>query len=345
EAFVAPLTGATPRTSRLVPFYGQAESGRTFTVFVQDAWRPASRLTLTPGLRLTNYDLAGETWFDPRVSVTYQLTPTLQLLGNWSLDHQAASRVQREDLVHGDSGFWVLADGVTVPVTRANRLSGGASYQVPGVVFDIEGYYRTLDDVPMFAPRLYPGRAPAPGQALFHAGTGKALGIEASVLARNRINTLVASYAGGRIEYTFPTLEAATFRASHDRQHEFKVADIVRFGGRFAVAAAWTLASGRPYTPAQSVDTVWFPEGASVYSVVFGEKNSATLPAYHRLDLSGQGEFRLGRVTSTLGMGVFNLYDRQNSAYYDNQVVGKDLRVYDVLMMGRAYNFYVRVAF
>lgn len=345
EVANAPASGSTPAGSRLAPLYSQAASGRLSTVFVQDAWRPAGRLTVTPGLRVTTYDLAEETWADPRVTASYQVTPEFRFKGGWGLDHQAVGRVVREDPARGDGAFWTVADGARVPVARANKLSLGGAYEIPGLAFEIEAFYRSLDDLSVFAPRLLPGAAPQASAALFHVGSAEARGLEASLLSRTRVNSLIVSYAGGRAEHTFPTLETSAFVADHDRTHQFKIADTVTFARRWSVGGSWILANGRPYTPASAVEPVWFPSGAAGYRVVFGAKNSARLPEYHRLDLSTQVDFRLGRARTTLGAAVFNAYDRKNTARYHYETAGDSVTAYDVLMMGRAYNVFLRVAF
>jgi hypothetical protein len=79
--------------------------------------------------------------------------------------------------------------------------------------------------------------------------------------------------------------------------------------------------------------------------VTFGEKNGSSLPAYHRLDLSAQYDFALGRVLTSLGTTVFNVYDRDNVWYKDYEYATDSLTSNDVLFMGRAVNVYLRVGF
>jgi hypothetical protein len=337
-------TGVALR-SRLAPLYVTAGSGRLVTVYAQDAWRPFARLVVTPGVRLTNYDLSGETFFEPRVGVSYQLTRSMRLTGGWSLDHQAIDRITREDRLHGDGQFWALSDGTAIPVARSRQYAAGASVEVAGLLFQLDGYYRDLEDVSYFAPRLFPGTAPAPGATLMHVGTGTAGGFDLLLQKKSANNTLWTSYSLGRVEYTCPTLEAVTFPASHNQKHELKVVDTLRFLRRWSVSGAWVLGSGRPYTEAQQSGQVWFPSGASIYDVSFGEKNGSALPAYHRLDVSAQREFALGRVLTSLGVTVFNVYDRDNVWYVDYEYATDSVRANDVLFMGRAVNAYFRMAF
>lgn len=331
--------------SRLEPLVTETAARQVVVGYLQDAWRPSSRILLAPGLRVARYDGTGETFLEPRAILSVQVTPQFRLKGGWSIDHQVVQKVTHEDRWYGDSGYWTLADGDRVPVARAQQVSAGASIEGPGLLFNVEGYYKALDDLVVFAPRLFPGVAPATGATTFHRGTGTARGLEATLQHSADGNTVWASYTMGRVEYEYPTLESGVFAASHDQLHEFKITDTFDLIGGWSVSGAWVVGSGRPYTSAQGVETVWFPTGESVYNVTFGSRNAARLPAYHRLDLSTQRDFTFGRLRSSLGVTVFNVYDRKNVAYYEYDTTGETLTGNEVLLMGRALNVRLRIGF
>ena len=124
-------TNADPRGAQvLVPLLQRTTTGKTVTLFAQDTWRPVGRLVVAPGVRLTHYDLAGRTYVDPRVSASYPVAPRVDVHATWSIDHQIASNITREDREHGDGDFWVLADGSAVPVARTR--AGGRRPQRRG---------------------------------------------------------------------------------------------------------------------------------------------------------------------------------------------------------------------
>ena len=112
-----------------------------------------------------------------------------------------------------------------------------------------------------------------------------------------------------------------------------------------SVGGAWVIAQGRPLTPLQDVQQIWFPSGDLAYQAVFGARNSARLPAYHRLDLSSQIVHRFGAVSSTLGLTVFNVYDRDNILFYDYETVGSAASASPVFMMHRAVNVFFKFGF
>jgi len=331
--------------SALAPLVDRKDAAKLVTVFVQDSWRPMSRLTLAPGARVTHADLAGSTYVDPRVTATYSLGSKVQFKAGWSIDHQAVNRIVREDREHGDGEVWTLSNGTEIPVARAQQTAAGLGVATAGLRFDAQFYYRALDDLTIFAPRLLPGVAAADDPALFHSGSGSARGLELAVQQKARANSFWTSYRLGRVELDYPTLEAGTFPASYDQLHELKVADTVRAFRGWSLGGSWVVASGRPQTPATGVEPVWFPSGDSIYHVTFGSKNSTRLPAYHRLDLSSQVAFRAHAVSTTVGATVFNVYNKRNILFRDYETLGSTLMVTDVPLMRRALNVWMSVGF
>jgi outer membrane receptor protein involved in Fe transport len=338
-------TSATATTSTLADLLRQSETGRVTTAFVQDSWRPLSHLVVAPGVRVVRYDVTGETYFEPRVSATYQIRPDVRLTGGWSIDHQIVNRIVREDRVHGDGGFWALADGNAIPVAKAQQAVAGLNVSRNGVTFDLSGFYKRFDHLTLFAPRLYTGMAPEPGADLFYEGTGTAAGIEAILQHRVARNALSFGYTLSRVDNTYPALEDETFPASIDQLNELKMTEAFQITAGWWVSGAFVVGSGRPYTAASGIETVWFPTGAVLSQIKFGDKNALRLPPYHRLDLSTARDFPVGRIVLSLGGTIFNVYDQKSAIAVDYDSIAGTLAAHDVTQMGRAFNAFLRVRF
>jgi hypothetical protein len=219
--------------------------------------------------------------------------------------------------------------------------------ELPAVLFSVQAYYKSLDDLTLFAatPVLSPGIKIDAADVLLHTGSGRALGFETVVQHTTDRNTLWTSLTAGRTEYTYPTLQSAAFPASFDRPVEFKVSDTLRLRQVWSLSGVWVAAGGRPATPPLGTEALWFPSGESLYRVAFSDRNSSRLPAYHRLDVSGRRDFSLGALKATLGATVFNVYGRQNIAYTEYQVANAAVVSNDILLMRRAVNVFARIAF
>jgi hypothetical protein len=331
-------------SSSLVDLLRRATTGRVAAFYVRDSWRPIARLTVSPGIRIVEDGPANATLVEPRVSASYQIVPLFRVRGAWSIDHQTLSRITREDALHGDGGFWALADGTDIPISRAQQAVAGFTIERQDVLFDVSGFYRSIDGLTLFAPRLDTGMTPGSESRLFE-GSGTAKGLTALVQHQANRNTIWASVTVSEVLNTFPGLEADSFPASTDQRGEFKIADAVEVMSRWSVSAAWVVGSGRPYTAASKVESVWFPDGTAASQVIFGSKNSSRLPAYHRLDLATQRDFVFGRSTVSVGGAVFNVYDHRNLFAIEYDTASRALTSNDLTEMGRAVNAFVRFGF
>jgi hypothetical protein len=329
----------------LVGLLDQAGTGRTITGYLQDTWIPSARLVVRPGVRVTRYDVTSQAFVEPRLSLNYQLTSRLQLKGGYGTYHQVANRIQQEDLSQGDREFWVLADGTNVPIARSWQVAAGGSYETEDFLIDVEVYHKRLDDLTMFAPRLVGGQPPQQGASYLYHGSSTSRGVEMLFQKKFGVQTGWLSYTLSKVQQDFPSLEADGFPASHDQRHEVKITDSVKLGA-WTIGASWIFGSGRPYTPATGIESVEIADtGITVNRLTYGPKNSATLPLYHRLDASTQGDFSLWGARSTIGVTVFNVYDRQNVWYRTYQTFGGSGTVNDVTFMGRAFNLFYRIGF
>jgi ferric enterobactin receptor len=324
-------------------FLFRKESGRTMTGFVQDSWRPFTALAISPGVRVSRYNLTGTTYLEPRLAVSYQFSSAFKVKAGGSIDHQQADRITREDRMLGDRDFWYLADDKNVLVPTARQAVAGFSVAVPGLLWDVEAYYRKLEDLTIFAPRLAPGLPPDSTTTLFHHGSGVAQGIDMILQKEWPIATFWSAYSLSRIEYTYPTLESGTFPGSQDQHHEVKVAGTLRLRAPWTVSGAWVLATGRPFSVAAGIENLWFPSGLALKQVAFGTTNAAHQVAFHRLDVESKYELRLGRLKATAGVTALNVYGRKNAWYQMVELTNSTVN--DFTQMGRAFNAFLRVGF
>ena len=330
--------------SDLSPLLNDTAKGGLLSGYVQDQAR-CGRLTVTPGLRVSRFDVTSESYVEPRLSFGLQLTSPLRLKGGWGRYTQVVNRIEREDFSNGNQEFWTLSNRTTVPAARATHYVVGLAYERRALLVDVELFYKSLEDLTTFAPRLRPGEDAGNAGQRFYQGTGKARGLELLVQKKAGRHTGWLAYTLSKTEETYPTLEALTYPSSQDQRHELKLVDAARFG-HWTASGTWIFATGKPYTAAASVSTVTLGDGARTFGFVeFGAKNGARLPAYHRLDLAVSYEREVGPARANLGVTVFNVYDRQNVWYKEFQAFDSQLVENDVHLMGRAINAFVGLRF
>jgi ferric enterobactin receptor len=330
-------------SSALFSLYNEDDSGQVISVYAQDAWRPAAKLVVSPGIRATHYDLVDGTLFEPRVHGTYQLRRRVQLKGGWSIEHQVINQITREDFLHGDETFWALANGSAIPVPRSKQFVVGATVEGEGLILSVEGFYKALDDLTILAPRLALGQKPSAAKNFLYQGSERARGVEFLLQQDRDENSFLASYTLSETNDTYPTLEALTFPASQDQTHEIKVADTVRINEKWSATGALVVSSGRPFTPAWGFEPMWFPTGISLSHVVLGPKNSDRLPLYHRIDISMQRDFVVQGFRGTVGVAVLNVDNMKNVSFRNLEPIGSGLAVHDIMLMARVVNVFLRL--
>lgn len=341
----AVLSAAGVYTPRSLSLLSRTQTGRTLSGFAQDTWTPIAGLSIAPGVRITRYDVTGETFFEPRVSASVELLPGLQVKAGYGHGNQAAGSVLQEDRWQGNRTFWTLADGADVLVAQSRRATASASYRNRFVLVDLSLYRSTFDNLTWFAPRLTPGDVPLSASGYFYTGAGTARGAEVLFQHRSPKQTGSISYTLSQSEQLFPGLESLSFFGPDDERHRLKVVESVNVYRGLNVAATFWYGSGRPYTPGLAIDSVLLASGLTVDRMLFGSTNTGRLPRYQRLDLAAQESFTLFGIRSTIGATAYNVLDRANVGYYTYQTFGGLATRAPVAYLPRAFNAFLKVGF
>ena len=136
-----------------------------------------------------------------------------------------SARVQK---LRGPRNFWTLADGVTIPVSKAEHFVLGASHIFDDLNLNVELFHKEYDGLSEFTERNSAIRnEEGTGLTLileqeFNKGSGSASGIE--LFLQKNIGSLTGwiGYTFSEVLYDFPTISDKTFFANHDSTHEFK---------------------------------------------------------------------------------------------------------------------------
>ncbi len=321
--------------------------------YLQDTWKPFSRLDLTAGVRAVYYDMTEETYIEPRFSFMLGLSDRIKFKGAYGQYNQFVARVVNENITEGARDFWLLADGEDVGVSGSTHYVLGASYETPTWLFDVEGYYKDLTGLTEFSLRFQrsggsfrrgAGGVGIEADELFFTGDGVAQGLEFLLQKKSGRHTGWISYTLSDIDHTFPDLNGGEpFPALHDQTHEVKIVNSLRLGARWNVAATWTFATGKPYTSPESQYFITLLDGSEQSFIHVGDKNSERLPTYHRLDAALHYKFDIGTSRVDVGLSVFNLYNRENVWYKEFDLTESPMVTTDVTFLGFTPNLSVRV--
>ena len=316
--------------------------GATSTVYIEDEI-VINALTVIPGLRVSKYSINDEVYTEPRLSIAYELNDTTQLRAAFGDYHQFALSVARQSIEEGPRNFWILADGVTVPVSKSSHFILGTTHYVGNYNFNIELFHKEYEGLSEFTQQTRPIRnEDGTGLTLileqeFHTGSGTASGVE--LFLQKNIGDLTGwiGYTFSEVIYDFPTVSDTTYFADQDATNEFKTVLMYRWGD-WDLASTFIYATGRPYTEVLGVVEDTFPP---TYEV--GAKNDLRYDDYHRLDLSFTYNFSRRGLDGQAGLSIFNLYDRKNQWYTEYEIIEGEILETEITYRGFTPSLFFKV--
>jgi len=283
-------------------------------LFASDRWTPWGETVLDAGVRVRYID-DGDRWLaEPRLGVAQTLAPALRLKVAGGIYHQYLQLVATEAIAAAD--FYVPIDGTT-PMARSWQVVAGLDWRWrPSTLFSIEGYYTGLENLVALDNTTPANAEVATADDIFYLnGSGYATGVE---LFARRSTGSVTGWIGYTLGWTrreFPELnDGRTFPPKYDRRHDLSVAGAYQ-RGKWHWGGAFVFATGQAYTPVAARYTIRDPSTGVTpddIQLIQGDRNSARLLPYNRLDVSVAREFKLFGARAEWTVEVFNIYSRRN---------------------------------
>jgi hypothetical protein len=292
--------------------------------YIQDKWKISDRWTVTPGLRLNGFSEGNYLRWAPRLSAEYRPSDRICLQGAYGRYHQFLTLFSNEAFTGFDA--WYTTDEGVPPSSGSQYILGLKTIPWEGYSLDIEGYYRTMEN--LFEPDPFlPDQAGVPYEETFRFGEGYATGVE--LLFKRNIGRLTgfAGYTFGITRRNFPGFnkpiegtKSRTYPPKYDRIHDIKVVLNYDFNARWSTSAVFNYATGQAYTkPLGRTAAFNFPTSSlSQQQLVVGKVNASRLPSYHRMDVSfsRKGTF-FGLGEAQWKLQLVNLYSRRNIWFYN----------------------------
>ncbi|MDE5420200.1 TonB-dependent receptor plug domain-containing protein [Labilibaculum sp. DW002] len=237
---------------------------------------------------LANYPIKlKKLYWEPRISLSLQLTESIAVNGAWGLYKQF---ITKSSVLSANGSYryiWVGADEKEIPVLESVHHVMGASYHKNGFTLSLEGYYKKTDG----HTRYYKFR----NEGNISTGQSKSSGLD--VFAKKDIgnHTLWVSYSLSKTTEKFDYFNNIEYRrALHDQRHEIKTAGLLALKP-FYISANYIYGSGFPiYSQRQEV---------------------VAEPDYTRLDAAIIYKFAPKKIKCELGVLFHNILDTNNITY------------------------------
>jgi outer membrane receptor for ferrienterochelin and colicin len=292
--------------------------GDEVNAYIEDEVNLGSGIKANFGINYTLFfskDKSGKT-------KTYNsLQPRFSLLASSENVHfkVGASRMHQNLHILTNDGLGLPTD-VWIPVSnivspqKSWLFNAAFGYRSDGGYrFGTDVYYKKFEDISTFkAGGGLDINAASNWQSQVPIGNGTAYGVEVYVEKEIGSNIFSTNYTYSISDRLFPDVNTnRAYSFGYNRVHNFKCSYVFRLSKFSEFLINWTFQSGTSYS--LPINATINPNGLPV--VIYKDKNNATFPDYHRLDVgfTFYNERPWGR--SKLFLGLFNAYNRTNPFY------------------------------
>lgn len=299
-------------------YYGHEPS-----VYIEDEIDVCSWFKANAGFRYVLFAVPGKVYhgFEPRLALSFKLSPAVSIRASYSdmnqFNHQVATSYM--DL---PTNTWMPVTSKVRPM-HSRQVAGGLYLSLPqNVVFNLEGYYKTMDNLLEYTGTnsFYPPLNE--WETSFSVGRGRSYGMEAELSWRTTRLDMAAYYTLSWNERYFENIYPVWYPDRHDNRHKLTLVGSWKLGKRTDIYAAWNFHTGNRITSYSHVvsdkrldDTTAGDKYADdyIHEYYYTSPNNIIMPNYHRLDVG----FNFRKTTkrgneSVWNLSIYNAYCRMN---------------------------------
>ncbi len=292
-------------------------------------------LGINIGARFNIVDLEAKgNFIEPRINISYKLLSNLSIKTAYGIFQQELTTLQDER-----EALSLFEPIVIIPSylskAKAEHFIAGVSYGITNnIKIDIEGYYKNLISV----PTLNENKTLFDEPDLLNS-KGESYGTELLFNYSKNPFLFTVSYT---LSWAFKEVDGFRYRPKYDSRHNLNLTLSYKLPFNIELNTTWKYNSGYPFTQqAGYYDRLAFNDFISnndIYNTLipiqlFAQKNAATLPDYHRLDMSLSKKLDLNYFKINMSISAINIYNRKN-IYYFEQSTGKRVNMIPFLVTG-----------
>lgn len=286
------------------------EKAKLNGAYAQYSYIPNAKLTIQAGFRMTDYSPLNDSYFEPRISISYKVHPQVTCKAAAGKYHQFIVHVDSEDPTINNTGFWLVGGISEVPLMQSNHYVLGATFAHKWYTLDIEGYHKNSNGLTNYILAQSTSEAGNEFFDFFLTGSGQIYGIDLTLKKNIGIYTGWLAYTLSKNKNRFEYVNNnKLYPSSQDERHELKSINLLKLK-QWELSATWIYGSGKPYQLSASQFENLNTDNPE--SINIQRPNPQRLPAYHKLDIGISYLFSFPKSQLRTGLNFLNVYDRKN---------------------------------
>ena len=285
-------------------------SRTTQSAFLNYVFQEQEKYRVKLGLRYNYHQPLNGHYFEPEFRTSFSPFAGLSISIGAGRAYQFVNQlIVDNDDFQGEEFFWTLAttaDTLRGEVLRNDQIDFGIKYQKKGWTVQTDFFKKSLTGVTSFnefSDRYYNPNI---------TGKQSINGVEFSIAKQIKNLNLQLNYQWQQNEYDFDFWnEGKSFVPRHFQENRLQILSTYQ-NDCWLLSTNWTIANGLQYTPAT---TLKFDSPNGIPYVGLASRNSAQLPTYHRLDISGLYKWKIHKTKEWklhTGLSLINVYNHTN---------------------------------
>ncbi len=290
--------------------------GHELSIYAEDDFTVADRLTLNPGVHLAFFHTQGTPYWslEPRMSAKYAFTPNFSAKAAYSRMAQYVHLLSPTAITL-PTDLWVPITDKIKPVTSDQTSLGMYWTGIDGWEFSLEGYLKWMHNILEYSDGTSFFGNSANWQNNVEMGEGFARGVELFVEKKKGHLTGWLGYTLAWSDRRFPDGSingGEWFPYRYDRRHNVSLVLNYDFGHGLNLSGTWTYASGNTMTIPERMTAVLTPDGEINETRYISGRNNYRLPPSHRLNLGLSWTRKKRHGNAVWDLSVYNVYNRMN---------------------------------
>ena len=295
------------------------------------------KLSLDFGIRANYYQELDALRIEPRALLHIPIYKELSIQVSGEIKNQAIIEID-ETIISDlslENKLWRLSNGREYPIVNSNHISAGAIFKKRGWTFDIDGFYKKINNVSALSLGFL-----NPNDPQVHIGEQKIYGLD--IYTKKAFNNLdlSLSYSIKDVKSKFNGINNENYFTANTSINHAVTSSMAYRLNNFEVTLGWKWRTGKPYTIATQGDNgLEFNKGI----------NTANLDNYSRLDISSTYTFHFDKakkIKGKMGISIRNLLDQENlisREYRGNNSLNDPIVLQDRYGIGFTPNLLFRV--